>query len=243
MATHKIRVTLRIPGTWANPAELFENIPADCDLKPDRLILADGRAVDVDIRTPDDQFVSIFSSSCRRKPTDAEQKAVEKYTVQVCLTGPGGSEQDAATMMQAGVALLQAGGSGVFIDNCGLAFGATAWLEMAETPNSDSLSFAFVNIVNGRTETYTVGLHVLGLPDLQMRPEDIGDEGAVMIEMIQYLCSRQKKLGRGHIVADLNGARFVVSTLKDTKLPKHSPMHNPWGRLRLTTTKEISERN
>lgn len=243
MTEPKILVTLRIPGDWADPLELFQAIPTDCDLKPDLLILGDGTEVEVNFREPDDQFVSVFANSCRREPTDAEKEAIENYTVQVCLTGPGGSEEDAAAMMRAAVAILHAGGAGVFIDNSGIAFGATAWRDMAENTNADALSFAFVNIVNSRTETYTVGLHVLGLPDLQMRPQDIGDEGSVIIEMIQYISSREKIVGEGHIIADLKGPRFMVSAVQDNKIPKHSPMHNPWGRLRLTSTKEISERN
>ncbi len=243
MTEPEIHVTLRIPGDWANPLELFEAIPEDCDLKPDLLILGDGTEVEVNFREPDDQFVSVFAGACRREPTDAEKASIENYSVQVCLTGPGGSEEDAAAMMRAAVAILQAGGAGVFIDNSGIAFGATAWREMAEEPNMEALSFAFVNIVRSRTETYTVGMHVLGLPDLLMRPEDIGDEGSVMIEMIQYFSSRDEIVGNGHIIADLRGPRFMVSSIKDNKIPKHSPMHNPWGRLRLTSTKEISERN
>ncbi|MBL8890040.1 MAG: hypothetical protein JNL67_08685 [Planctomycetaceae bacterium] len=243
MSQSKILVTLRIPGTWSNPLELFEGIPADCELKPDLLIMADGSQFEVNIREADDQFVSIFASSSRREPTAAEKDAIENYTVQVCLTGPGGSEENATALMRAASAILHAGGSGVFIDNCGLAFGATTWREMAETPGPESLSFAFVNIITSRTETYTVGLHVLGLPDLQMRPDEIGDDGSVMIEMIQYISSGEKKIGNGHIIADLNGPRFRVSAVQDNKIPKHSPMHNPWGRLRLTSIKEISERN
>ena len=38
----------------------------------------------------------------------------------------------ARTMMQAGAALLRAGGAGVFIDNSALAHGGQQWLEMTE---------------------------------------------------------------------------------------------------------------
>jgi len=243
MAKHEILVTLRIPGVWANSRELSEAIPAGCALKPDLLILGDGTEFEVNFRQPDDQFVSVFANSCRSEPTKAEKNAIENYTVQVCLTGPGGSVEAAAALMRAGDAILQAGGAGVFIDNSGISFGASFWQEMTQNADIEALSFAFVNIVNGRTDTFTVGMHVLGLPDLQMPPEDIGAGGAVLLEMIQYLCSRTKNVGNGHVIADLDGPRFVVSAIKDKKIPPHSPMHNPWGRLRLIMASDISERN
>ncbi len=243
MSKKKVEVTLRIPGTWAGPHEFAEAIPTGCRLTAKSLILRDGTKVEINIRDKDDQFVSVFATACRREPTDDEKKAIERYTVQVCLTGPGGTNKNAAAMMRAAVAILDAGGSGVFIDNSALAFGATQWREMAEIGDSDALSFAFVNIIRGKTEAYTMGLHVLGLPDLIMRTEDLGEDGSVIIEMIQYLCSRERKVGDGHVIADIHGPRFLVTAVKENKVPARSPMYNPWGHLRLTSTKEISELN
>ena len=109
--------------------------------------------------------------------TADELATVAGYTVNVLLSGPGGSMPAAHAMMQAGAAVLRAGGAGVFIDNCALAHGGQHWLDMTEDGSPDALSFAFVAIVRGKTEVWTMGMHVLGLRDIVMKRTDIEVDG------------------------------------------------------------------
>ena len=46
----------------------------------------------------------------------------------------------------------------------------------------------------------------------------------------------------GHIIADLDGPRFKVFTEDGDELPG-SPMHNPFGRLKLVSMRDIAETN
>src|SRR5438034_10770949 len=127
-----VEVVVRIPGTWSHPRELLEGLPAGYRLTPERLVLPDGTKVEFDPMPPDDQFAQIFRSSCRQPPTEEELAKIDGYTVNVCLSGPGGSLQAAQRMMRAGAGIVRAGGGGVFIDNCALAHGGQHWLEMTE---------------------------------------------------------------------------------------------------------------
>ena len=140
----------------------------------------------------DDQFAQIFRSSCRQPATEDELATVDGYTVNVFLSGPGGSMQAARTMMQAGAAIVRAGGAGVFIDNSALAHGGQHWLEMTDDGGPDALSFAFVAIVRGKAEVWTMGMHVLGLRDIVMKRADVEEDGFDIIEVIRYLCPRRK---------------------------------------------------
>ena len=126
----------------------------------------------------------------------------------VFLSGPGGSLQAARTMMQAGAAMVRAGGAGVFIDNSALAHGGQHWLEMTEDGGPDALSFAFVAIVRGKAEVWTMGMHVLGLRDIVMKRADIEADGFDIVEVIRYLSRGEKPVGDGHVLADLSGPRF-----------------------------------
>ena len=111
------------PGLWTHPRELARCLPADHRLTGDDLVLPDGTAVGFGAAPADDQFARIFRSSCRQPPTDDELATVDRYRVNVFLTGPGGSLDAARTMMQAAAAIVRAGGAGVFIDNSALAHG------------------------------------------------------------------------------------------------------------------------
>jgi hypothetical protein len=238
-----VEIALRIPGQWSHPGELIERLPAGCRLTPESLVLPDGEQVEFGAMEADDQFAGIFRSSCRQPATDEELKTVDAYTVNVILTGPGGSMQAARTIMQAGAAIVRAGGAGVFIDNCGLAHGGQNWLEMAEDGGTDALSFAFVSIVRGKADVWTMGMHVLGLREVVMKLADLESGEVDIVEVICYLCRGDKPVANGHVLADLNGPRFQVFEEECTRVHAGSPMHNPFGQLRLVAIRDIAQSN
>lgn len=236
-------ITLRIPGDWSHPGELLERLPEGFRLTPEALVLPNGTKIEFVPMAPDDQFPGIFQSSCRRPPRADELAIVARYTVNVGLTGPGGSLEAALTMMQAGAAIVRAGGAGVFIDNSGLAHGGRHWIEMTDDAGPDALSFAFASIVRGRHEVYTMGMHALGFPDLLMRTCDIDEEGQTIIEIIRYVCGSGRPIGVGHLLADVRGPRFQVVAITQDDIDPGSPMHNPFGRLKIASAKDIADAN
>src|SRR5262249_54048285 len=122
-----VTITLRIPGQWSHPRELVQRLPAGWRLTPEALILPDTTQVEFGAMPADDQFARIFRSSCRRPATEDELATVDGYSVNVILSAPGGSMRAARTMMEAGAAVVRAGGAGVFIDNSALAHGGGHW--------------------------------------------------------------------------------------------------------------------
>jgi hypothetical protein len=237
------KITFRIPGDWSHPGELLERLPDGYRLTPEALFLPNDTKIEFVPMAPDDQFAQIFESSCRRPPSDDELAVVARYTVNVGLTGPGGTLESALTMMQAGAAVVQAGGAGVFIDNCGLAHGGGDWINMTDDGSPDAISFAFASIVRGRQEVYTMGMHVMGFPDILMRSADIDEEGETIIELIRYVCGGGRPIGVGHVLADERGPRFQVVAVTNDDIDAECPMHNPFGRLKIVSAKDIAEGN
>jgi hypothetical protein len=238
-----VTIDLRIPGTWSHPKDLIQRLPAGCRLTGEALILPDTTQVEFGTLAADDEFARIFRSSCRRPALADELATVDGYSVNVLLSGPGGSMQAARTMMRAGAAVVRAGGAGVFIDNSALAHGGRHWLEMSDDGGPDALSFAFVAIIRGQAEVWTMGMHVLGLRDLVMKRADVEPDGFDMIEVIRYLSRGEKLIDDGHVIADLNGPRFQAFTQDSPVELAGSPIHNPFGRLRLVSLQDIAEAN
>jgi hypothetical protein len=238
-----IETKLRVPGAWSGPEELLERMPDGFRLTPDTLFLPDGTGIEFIPMPPDDQFADIFASTCRRPATPDELLTVGRYTVNIGLCGPGGSMAAALTMMQAGAAIVRAGGAGVFIDNCALAHGGGHWIEMTEDGSPDAVSFAFVAIVRGKLEVWTVGMHVMGFPDIVMRRADCDADEETIVEVIRYVSSGEKPVGDGHVLCDELGPRFQSQVVASDESAAGSPMHNPFGSLRLTSLKEIAEEN
>lgn len=237
-----VTVDLRIPGPWSHPRELIERMPHGCRLSPDALILPDGARLELGFMQPDDQFPGIFRSSCRQPPTEEEQATVDDYAVNVLLSGKGGSIDAARTIMEAGAAMVRAGGAGVFIDNSGLAHGGKFWLEMTEDGSPDALSFAFAAIIRSKADIWTMGMHVLGLRDIVMKRADV-EEGFDIVEVIRYLARGDKPVADGHVIADLSGPRFQCREETADARTVGSPMHNPFGRYRLVSLRDIAGNN
>jgi hypothetical protein len=242
MNTPTITVALRIPGQWTHPKELIEQLPEGYTLSPESLTMPDGTEVGFGAAKADNPFAQIFRSSCRQEPTAEEWKSVQSYKVNAFLMGPGGSLAAATTMMKAASAVLRAGGAGVFIDNSGLAHGAGLWLDMTDDGGPDAVSFAFVGIIGSKGEVHTVGMHVLGLRDVVMKRAD-ADAGFDITEVIRYLARNEKPVDDGHIIADLSGPRFRAMAQDAPREWATSPMHNPFGRLRLVSMRDIAETN
>jgi hypothetical protein len=238
-----IAIDLRIPGQWSHPQELVQRLPAGCRLTGEALILPDATQVAFGAVQADDQFAQIFRSSCRQPLAEEELAAVDGYRVNVLLSGPGGSMPAARKMMQAAAAVVRAGGLGVFIDNSTLAHGGRQWLDLAEDGSPDALSFAFVALVSGREDVWTMGMHVLGLRDVVMKRADLEAKGFDIIDVIRYLCEADKPVEDGHLLADLSGLRFQAFTEPAPERLAGSPLHNPFGRLRLISMRDIAETN
>ncbi|MGD9854733.1 MAG: hypothetical protein AB7U20_07255 [Planctomycetaceae bacterium] len=238
-----VQTTLRIPGDWPHPGALLERMPAGYRLSGESLFLPDGTAIEVIPMPPDGQFAEIFQSSCRQPATTDELATVGRYTVNIGLNGPGGSLKAARAMLQAGAAIVRAGGAGVFIDNSALAHGGRLWLEMADDSSPDAASYAFVTIIGGRVELSTMGMQVLGYPDLVMRHSDLETDADALVEIIQYVCRGEKPLGDGHVICDEHGPRFQTVATPGDEFQAESPMHNPFGRLKLVSLKDVAEGN
>ena len=241
-ATPPVMVALRIPGRWASPRELVERLPADCRMTEDVLVVPGAGPVEIGAVPADDQFAEIFRSSCRQPPTDDELATVNAYTVNVLLSGPGGSMEAAHAIMKAAAAVVRAGGAGVFIDNSAMAHGGQNWLAMTDDGGPDALSFAFASIIRGKSEVWTMGLHVLGLRDVVMKRADV-EGGFDIVDVIRYLAASDKPIGDGHYIADLSGPRFRTVAEDGPADLGRGPMHNPFGRLRLVSLRDIAETN
>jgi hypothetical protein len=238
-----VDVALRIPGQWSHPRELLERLPEGCRLTPEALVLPSGAKVEFGAVPADDQFAQIFRTSLRRPATEAELATADNYSVNVLLSGPGGSIEGARTMLEAGAAIVRAGGAGVFNDNSGLAFGGELWLQMTEDGSPEAVSFAFVGIVRSEAEVWTMGFHVLGLRDIVMKRADVETGGYDIVEVIRYLAAGEKPVDDGHVIADLDGPRFQCFAEDGEAKMAGSPMYNPFGRLRLVSMTDIAERN
>lgn len=243
-----METTLRIPGTWPGLDGLRACLPVGYRITQQHLEMPDGTQIECALLPADKQFAGVFRGALRRPATQDEMQTIDYYRFNVCLMGPGGSLDAARTMLNAGAAIIRAGAGGVFIDNSGLAHGGSGWLEMAEDSGSDAASFAFVGIFRGRMKVWTMGMRVLGLPDLVMPRADADADQEAIIETLRSMAACDQAAGgipiaAGHVLADERGPRYQVQAASPDSFPSDSPMHNPRGRLKLISYHSLARQN
>ena len=229
-----IEVTLRIPGTWSRPEEFYEGLPRGCRSTAEGLVFDDGSQFELHVLPADEEFPGIFAGSCAKLPTESERSAIEDYKVNICLTGTGGSIEAAKRLMAGAAAVLAAGGAGVFVDNSGIAHGATDWLTLFDSADDGGVYWAFVMAVQSEEEVYSLGMHVLGFRDAVI-PSTGNQEydSRTLHSFLGYTAFSGATLRDGEIVGDTILPTFRVHSQSDDRVEPDAPMFNPYGRWRL----------
>jgi hypothetical protein len=227
-------VTLRIPGTWKHPEEFFGRLPRGCQMTKTGIVLSDGSEFELHAVGADDEFAGLFAGSCPKMPTLEEREQIENYTVNVCLIGRGGSLEAARGIMAAGAAVLAAGGAGVFVDNSGIAHGATDWLTLFDDAIDGGVFWAFVSTVRSDEELNSVGMHVLGFRDAII-PSTGNQEFdcRTLHSFLGYTAFSGAAIGDGDMVGDPVLPTFRAYMQPDDRVAASAPMFNPYGRWKL----------
>jgi hypothetical protein len=229
-----LEVTLRIPGTWREPEEFYSRLPRGCHCTADALVLEDGSQFELHALQADEEFPQVFADSCPKLPTESERERIDNYQVNICLTGPGGSIEAAKRLMAGAAAIIAAGGAGVFVDNSGIAHGASDWLTLFDSADDGGVYWAFISTVRTGKELYSVGMHILGFRDAIV--PSTGDEEfdyRALHSFLGYSAFSGATLQDGDVVRDAVLPTFSAHAQPDDRVPENAPMFNPHGRWRL----------
>ncbi len=227
-------VTLRIPGAWSKPEEFFERLPPGCRATEVGLAFDDGSEFELHALPADAEFPRVFAGSCPKLPTEDERERIEDYKTNLCLIGRGGSLVAARQVMAAAGAVLAAGGAGVFVDNSGIAHGATDWLTLLGDAENGGVYWAFVSTVRSDDELYSVGMHILGFRDVII-PATGNDEYdyRTLHSFLGYTAFSGATIHDGEMVGDPVLPTFHATMQPDDRFSTDTPMFNRYGRWRL----------
>lgn len=218
----------------AAAGEVFWGLPPGCRWTENGLALADGTEFELYVLPADDEFPQVFANSCPKLPTEDERERIDNYRVNVCLCGRGGSLAAARRLMEGVAAVLAAGGAGVFVDNSGIAHGASDWLTLLDSADNGGLYWAFVSAVRSDEELYSLGMHVLGRRDAIIpRTDDDERDYRTLHSFLGFTAFSGAKIGDGDVVGDPVLPTFRAHVQDDDRVPADAPMFNPYGRWRL----------
>lgn len=236
----RIEITVRVPGPWLGPDDFDSRLPEGYRLGGDEketwLALPDGSRAEFNALPADDEFAAVFAGGCKREPSDEDKRGVEGYRFNGCLTFPGGTLETARRAIRHTVALLDAGGHGVFVDNSGIAHGSNDWRDLAgdEDPDGGGVFWAYVTTIGSKWDVYTIGMQVMGRRDaIGPRTGDDRADEFLLRNFLAYSYRSGAVIKHGDRCGGPSGPAMRVELVEDDIVPRGSPMHNPFGRYRL----------
>ncbi|SFS80796.1 DUF4261 domain-containing protein [Marininema halotolerans] len=162
------QVIIGIPGQWKDRSELIHNVVS----KSDGYIMA-GHMIfnteknshfDVEIYEHNPHLKESFTHASRGTFTPYLLNDIDQhtFTVYVIAEVKGLHLQQ---LIEAGSALLKAGGLAIKIETSGTAYTQEDWLELSATQDPYSLYTHFASHISGGDHYYTRGMKTFGLPD------------------------------------------------------------------------------
>jgi hypothetical protein len=238
-----ITIILGIPGPWASAQELesaLSRAQTGYTLQDGLLIGASGehaQACQLELVEHDPDLRRAFELANRLSltPADLEQIGAHRHTAY--LIGRGGALDAAREMMQAGAALLQAGGYGVKVETAGVAHSARDWLMQAErsATHVGALYIAYVALVGSRGQYYSCGMHNLGCCDAIVSGLDAAQAGQLLRGFLMSLIHEAPLLISGQTrVSDGAGGQYRLTHEACSTFTPDEPFYNPFGLWRLT---------
>jgi hypothetical protein len=151
----------------------------------------------------------------------------------VYLLGAGGSRERTEPMMLAGAALIRAGGFGVKVESAGIAHSPSDWLRFCDLGYLFSAHRAFVIYGTG-DETYSCGMHNLGLRDAIVAQEDASNPVELLQTFTRYLFTESPAIKDGQTFSVARGAPgYRLRDDPGIAYEEGSFFSNPYGAWRL----------
>ncbi len=169
----KQELILCIPGNWKDRSAIVQAI-ASANMNEYLFAgavlmhLPTSDAFEMDIQPHDERMRHAFEVSGQGRLDEDELDAIAEHQFVIYVIGKGGNFVDAQKTMQAGLAILNAGGLGIKVENSGKAFTIDHWKEMVEDETDDGKFYeAFVMFLkNEEGSIYSCGMHNVGLRDV-----------------------------------------------------------------------------
>jgi len=165
--------------------------------------------------------------------------ALEEHTFTLYLLSYETGRETVERMMDAAVALLDAGGLVVKIENAGFSVSAATWRQHASLKAAYSLFRSMITLVTADGQHFTCGMGAFDLPDCTVLGCDLQTAFETTIEFCCYVMDEAPQLAEGNTFSIAEGApRFRLSFEDYTHYPEGDPFHNPHGQWVLTPVEE-----
>jgi hypothetical protein len=239
-------IVLTIPGPWRSPERFAEDLAGKGGylLQGNEIVnVATRRAVPFGVQLHDDDLPRIFQLAGQDRIPKKNLGELKHHACSLILRANGGSVAAAGEMMRVATAVMRAGGIAVKVDSAGIAHGREKWFKLAGDKQPGGLYWAFVATVGNDRETYTCGMHHLGLRD-SITAIDVpaGERWFHVNNFNGYVYQANPVLEDGDALGDEPSAVIRIWQEHCTIYAPGTLHHNPYGMWRLKRVDDDAER-
>lgn len=171
---------LCIPGNWKNRADIVQSIALNNQNEylfagEVLLNLKTNKGFKLEIFERDTQLVQAFTYAGKvNLVSKTFLEEIDKHNFVIYLSTETGNLDNAMALAEAGKAILKSGGTGVKVENTGIAFEKEQWTDTLKGKEIGSLFRLFVlnSLKDDAGNVFSCGMHNLGFKDVLIHGED-----------------------------------------------------------------------
>jgi hypothetical protein len=241
-ANNTLSIVLGIPGPWHDIEELAQATAqhsSEFGLRQGQLVrLDDDKHFQIELMERDPQLRQYYALANRRSLTEDDLAQIDAHQSTAYLIGPGGSLEGAQDMLQAGAALLQAGGYAVKVETSGTAHSTRDWLAQAKRRDTHvgALYITYVALVSKSETVYSCGMHNMGFADALVSASLGMAQAADLLRgfLMGVLHEKPILFSGQSTMGDGDGGTYRLTHEDCHTYPQDDPFYNPYGMWRLT---------
>ena len=157
---------------------------------------------------------------------------IDRHTCTLYVIGEGGSIENANKILDAGSALLKAGGIAVKVESSGIAHSMESWKSMTQLKKVYQTFRAFVTFAGEEDFYYSCSMHWFGYPDVIVPRESSNpsDVASLMQAFLLYNLIEKPVLKIGETFSiDSKSPHYILEQVECTYFEKEHPFYNPYG--------------
>lgn len=228
-------IIIGIPGKWKNREELIQAVAS----LSDGYLLAGqvlhhkekDNTFHVEVYEHDSHLKEAFSYASKEAFSEHLLAEIDQHTFTVYIIAEVADFEMVIDLIDAGSAILKAGGMAVKIETAGMAHTKEAWHALKQNPEVIPVYAHFVTIIGEEDHYGSFGMKAFGLPDVVTLNTMSPKEAVTLLSTFNFY-----NLGERPTFTDGQTFRiksdaptFIMTSRQDFRYEEAHPFYNPFG--------------
>ncbi|MCK1994816.1 DUF4261 domain-containing protein [Peribacillus muralis] len=229
------QIIIGIPGKWKSRTELIQTVASTSEgyLLAGNIFHNSEKNITFQAQIQDYEpaLKETFSYASKGSFPETLLAEINDHTFTVYILAEISGTGTVADLIDAGAAILRAGGLAVKIETSGMAHSKEDWLKLHHNPDILSVYAHFVTIIGEEDYYCSYGMKAFGLPDAVTLNTMSPKEAAALLNTFNYFHVGERPLFTNGETFSIrqDAPDFTLTSLQDFRYEEDHPFYNPFG--------------